>query len=193
MVENIDIRIKEFEKFYYFLMKEAPKDYTGWFFPLEKRGKDPCAAAILKIDRTSKGSWHHESARLSEEQCIEHLKQGYNIGISARKGDPLIIIDIDSPEFLDQTPKDTLIVTSRKRAGVHAFCWDKDGTAKINLPTDGGEIRSDNEYVVACGSYVPFDLWNFPNSLSELLAKPSAILFITEIAAPVIWSLKRLS
>ena len=33
-------------------------------------------------------------------------------------------------------------------------------SAKINLPTDYGELRSDNQYVLCCGSYVPFDLKN---------------------------------
>lgn len=156
MVE--DLRIKQFEKFYYFLMKEAPKNYTPWFFPCEPNGKNPSPNAILKIDPSSKGSWHHEKARLNKEQVIEHIKQGYNIGLSAREGDPLIIIDIDEQEYLNQVPKNTLTATSRKRAGVHAFCWDKDGTAKINLPTDYGEIRSSNQYVLSCGSYVSFNL-----------------------------------
>ena len=156
--EKIELRIKEFEKFYYFLMKNAPEEYQPWFFPCEPNGKNPSTQAILKLNPTSKGSWHHESARLNKERCIEHIKNGYNIGISARTGDPLIIGDIDSSEFLNQLPTDTLTVTSRKRAGAHFFGWDKDGTAKINLPTDGGEIRSDNQYVLSCGSYVPFDL-----------------------------------
>jgi len=155
---NTDFKIKQFEKFYYFLTKEAPEDYTPWFFPCEPKGKNPSPKAILKIDNTSKGSWHHKSARLNKEQVIEHIRQGYNIGLSARKGDPLIIVDIDEAGYLDQTIKDTLVATSRKRAGTHTFCWDKDGTAKINLPTDGGEIRSDNQYVLCCGSYVPFNL-----------------------------------
>lgn len=186
-------KIKQFEKFYFFLMEDAPKDYVPWFFPLKPNGKDPdafkiinnspkksiCCNAdwILRITKDdderkikskpqwrcdtcekTKGSWHSEHARLSKEQCIEHIKQGYNLGLSARTGDPLIIIDIDEEKYLDQTLKNTLSVISRKRAGSHTFGWDKDGTAKINLPTDFGEIRSDNQYVVSCGSYVPFNL-----------------------------------
>ncbi|KKK66602.1 hypothetical protein LCGC14_2962450, partial [marine sediment metagenome] len=82
------------------------------------------------------------------------------LGLSARADDPLIIIDIDNPKFQEQLPKKTLTATSRKRAGSHAFCWDKDGSAKKNIPTDFGEMRSDNQYVLACGSYVPFNLEN---------------------------------
>ncbi len=202
---DTDFKIKQFEKFYYFLMKEAPKDYTPWFFPCSKNDKNPYALAIInlapplslccnaewkkrltkreeeqivtakeegkkepKIEpkwrcdecEKTKGSWHMPHARLTKEQVIEHIRQGYNIGLSARTDDALIIIDIDEEEYLNQVPKETLIVTSRKRAGLHAFCWDKDGSAKKNIPTDFGEIRSDNQYVLACGSYVPFELEN---------------------------------
>lgn len=156
--EHINFRIEQFRQFYDCLMNNAPEGYSPWFFPCEKRNKNPCTGAIYKLNPNSNGSWHNESARLDKEQCIEHIKEGYNIGISARIGDPLIIIDIDEEEFLEQIPKDTLTATSRKRAGVHAFCWDKDGSAKINLPVDAGEIRSENQYVLACGSYTPFNI-----------------------------------
>lgn len=157
MVEDLNFKINEFSKFYNCLMLDAQKDYVPWFFPCEKNGKNPSAEAILKIDSTSKGSWHHESARLNKEQCIQHIKDGYNIGLSARTNDPLIIIDIDNEKYLDQLSTNTLTTLSRKRIGAHAFCWDKDGSAKINLPTDDGEIRSDNQYVLTPGSYVPFN------------------------------------
>ena len=160
MNEDLEIkfRIEHFTKFYDCLMQDAPEGYKPWFFPCEKDGKNPDALSILKIDSTSKGSWHHEAARLNKEQCIERIKERGNLGISARKGDPLIIIDIDESNYLDQLPKNTLTQTSRKRAGCHAFCWDTDGSAKINLPVGAGEVRSDNQYVLACGSYVPFNL-----------------------------------
>ena len=157
---NIEERVKQFEKFYHFLMKESPRGYIPWFFPCDKKGKNPSTSAILKINPLSKGSWHHESARLNKEQCIEHLREGYNIGISARTGDPLIIGDIDEAKYMNQMPKDTLTTTSRKRCGGHFFGWDRDGSAKINLPTDCGEIRSSNQYVISPGSYVPFHLEN---------------------------------
>lgn len=158
MVENINFRINQFLEFYDLLMKNAPENYKPWFFPCEKNNKNPSPQAILNLDRNSKGSWHHESARLTKEKAIELIKQGYNIGISARENDPLIIIDIDNPKFSDKFPEDTLTTYSRKRAGGHLFYWDKNGTAKINLPTDDGEIRSNNQYVLSPGSYVPFNL-----------------------------------
>lgn len=156
--EVLNLRIEQFEKFYNSLTRLSPKDYIPWFFPCDKKNKNPSPQAIYKIDSSSKGSWHHQSARLSKEQCIEHIKAGYNIGISARTGDPLIIGDIDEAEYLEQLPTDTLTSTSRKRAGGHFFGWDKDGSAKVNIPTDYGEMRSNNQYVLSPGSYVPFNL-----------------------------------
>ena len=128
-------------------MQNAPSGYTPWFFACKKNGKDP----------DTMGSWHDEKFRLNKKQCIDRIKLGGNIGISARKGDALIIGDIDELEYLSQMPKETLTVTSRKRDGGHFFGWDKDGSAKINLPTNYGELRSCNQYVLACGSYTPFD------------------------------------
>jgi putative DNA primase/helicase len=131
-------------------MEKAPEGYKPWFFKCGKDSKNP--------DVRPCKSWHDEEARLSKEQCIQAIQQGYNLGISARKDDQLIIGDIDEPELLAQLPKVTLTTTSRKRVGAHFFGWNKDGTGKINLPTDDGEIRSDNQYVLAPGSYVPFNL-----------------------------------
>ncbi len=145
---NTDKCVKEFEKFYGLLMQNAPNGYAPWFFLLKKMGKDPA----------TRGSWKDESARLTKEQAIGYIRQGYNIAIAARHEDSLILTDIDNKDFLDQAPKDTLIVTSRKRCGIHAFGWDKDHSAKINIPTDNGEVRADDQYLVACGSYVPFNM-----------------------------------
>jgi hypothetical protein len=180
---NTEFRIKQFEKFYHFLMSNAPEGYEPWFFPCEKNGKNPCPKIISKLApektpccnsdwvleekkivcskcKASRGSWHSSYARLSKEKGIELIKQGYNLGISARNEDKLIIGDLDVPELLNQTPKDTLTTISRKRCGCHFFGWDKDGTAKINNPLDDGEMRSCNQYVLAPGSYVPFNLKN---------------------------------
>ncbi len=198
---GVDIQIQEFETFYSLLMKNAPEGYKPWFFPCEKKGKNPGALAISQLagetslccdipwikrltkeeerkNKTNKeekrknkprwicdkceksrGSWHGLHARLTKEKCIEHIKQGFNLGISARENDQLIIGDVDNIEYLNQMPKDTLTTTSRKRAGGHFFGWDKDGSAKINFSTeDDGEIRSSNQYVLAPGSNTPFNM-----------------------------------
>jgi len=73
-VKDINKCIQEFEKFYTLLMQNAPDDYMPWFFPCKPNRKDPSPLAIINIDKESKGSWHHESARLSKDQCIEHIK-----------------------------------------------------------------------------------------------------------------------
>lgn len=110
-VDN-EFRVNQFKRFYELLMKNAPFNYKPWFFPCDKGGKNPSALAILKLDKESKGSWHHDSARLDYGEVIEHIQQGYNIGISARNGDPLIIGDIDEKQYLDQVPKETLTAIS---------------------------------------------------------------------------------
>lgn len=146
---NIIFCIKEFEKFYNLLMKNAPIGYSPWFFCCEPNDKNP----ILGI------SWKSNSAKLSKEQAIEKIKLGYNIAISARADDKLIQFDIDNKNYLEQLPKNTLTTMSRSRTGGHCFGWDKDKTAKINFATnDDGEIRSDDMYLIAPGSYVPYNL-----------------------------------
>jgi len=158
MDKEVQFRVNQFKKFYDLLMKNAPDGYIPWFFPCVKNGKDPDIDEIKRINPQSHGSWHHKNARLTKEQCVQRIKDGGNIGISAREGDPLIIIDIDEEKYLEQIPKNTLTVTSRKRAGFHSFCWDKDGSGKLNIGTSYGEVRSNNQYVLSCGSYTPFNM-----------------------------------
>jgi P4 family phage/plasmid primase-like protien len=161
-IKGVDdsFRVEQFKKFYDLLMSNAPMEYKPWFFPCDKGGKNPSPLAILKLDKESKGSWHSDSARLDKDEAIELIKEGYNIGISARNNDALIIGDIDEKEYINQVPKDTLTTISRKRCGRHFFGWDKDGSAKVNAPTNFGELRSNNQYVLSPGSYVAFNLNN---------------------------------
>jgi len=135
----------EFEKFIKNLMNNAPKGYYPWLFPVN--GKAPGVAKGI--------SWKSEKARLTIKEAINRLKQGKNVGISGRANDPLIIIDIDDKKYRDQL-KPTLIIRSRKRVGFHAFYWadHKDKRLPINIPTDSGEIRSSDQYVVCSGSFV---------------------------------------
>jgi len=148
----------EFTKFHKLLMDNAPKGYIPWYFPVVRNNKAPDGLAVArrsphKITK-GKGNWKAEWARLTYEEALQRLKLGLNVGLSARKEDPLIIIDIDDWTKLDLMPK-SLINTSRKRCGLHGFFWkDKDDKIlPINLPTDYGEIRSSDQYVVAAGSY----------------------------------------
>jgi len=147
----------ELLKFHNLLMSNAPEGYTPWYFPVVKHNKAPDGYAIsLKApkEETNKGNWKAPWARLTLQEAINRLNHGENVGLAARAEDPLVIIDIDDYSFINQMP-DTLIVTSRKRTGVHGFCWKKpdDNRLPINIPTEHGEVRSSDQYVVAAGSY----------------------------------------
>lgn len=187
---NIETQIKHFTKFYQLITEKSPPKYSPWLFPCNKNNKNPAPRVIYERAtkqcpncnsnwvikgnalmcqkcNIKKGSWHMPYAKLSFNECIELIKQGYNIGISARQGDALIILDIDDEKYLNQMPGGTLIIRSRKRLGLHGFFWNMDNSVKINLPAKYGEIRSDNQYVLAAGSYVPFSEKDAIKAVSE--------------------------
>lgn len=138
---------KELEKFINKLMKNAPKDYQPWLFPVQKNNKAP---------GTQGYSWKSQKAQLTPKQAKKRLKKGKNIGISGRANDPLILVDIDNPD-IEHELKPTLKIRSRSRVGTHAIYWahPEDKTLPRNITTDKGEVRSKDQYVVAPGSYVP--------------------------------------
>jgi len=145
--------LEEFEVFYNLLRIDNP-----WFFPVCKEGKNPDAICIAKRkwkNEKEKYSWKASHAQLNKEECIELIKQGFNIGIAARQNDYLVIIDIDSIKHLEQMPSDSLINRSRSRFGLHGFFLKSDDQVKKNIPTDFGEMRCSDQYVLAPGSYVP--------------------------------------
>jgi hypothetical protein len=96
-------------------MENAPENYSPWYFPVIAGNKAPDGYDC-------KGSWKDEKAHLTYEQALERLKSGKNVGLAARKEDPLIIIDIDEYNYTKFSP-DTLIVKSRKRCATHSFCF----------------------------------------------------------------------
>ena len=141
---------EEFEKFHRLLTKDN-SEYEPFYFPLETNGKDP----ISNI------SW--KKNRRTYDQALELMHNGYNIGIAATDKDKLVIVDVDDLEVVGEI-KPTLTNQSRKRIGRHGFYFsdDKvsnnvfDNSAKQNIATeDYGEVRSNWQYVVAPGSYVP--------------------------------------
>jgi putative DNA primase/helicase len=178
-------RINQFTKFHKLLMANAPERYEPWFIGINKLDKcidgrivysratqTSCCGTVWKVINyknkkgyskkticekcgMARGSWKQPWAKLSLLECIELIKAGYNIGIVARKDDPLILVDIDSFKYVDELPN-SLIVTSRKRCGMHGYYW-KLATEEIpNIPTDDcGEVRCNDQYVLAPGSYVP--------------------------------------
>jgi len=118
-------------------------DYQPFYFTLEREGKEPRPGI----------SWKNNRKTFNEAYYL--MRRGFNIGIAGTDKDLLCIVDIDD---LEQVPeiKPTLQVTSRKRIGRHNYFFSPDGSAKKNIPTkDAGEIRSNWQYVLAPGSYVP--------------------------------------
>lgn len=152
--------INQFKQFISLLMQNAPKGYKPWLFPVTKGGKAPEGRVIYArapVDiKEKRGSWKALWARLTPQEAIKLMLLGYNIGIAGRSTDPLTIIDIDNPKYAHLL-KDTLIVRSRSRLGLHGFYWNYPNKKKIpNIPTeDSGEVRSQEMYVLAAGSYVP--------------------------------------
>ncbi len=169
---------KELLKFHELLMSNAPRDYTPWYFPVASNEKDPdgiaiasragkisscCSAEWVKKEKQkncakcgkSIGSWKAAYAKLSIDEAVERLKLGGNVGISSRDGELLVIYDRDSPIVKDKIS--TLTVTSRKRIAGHSYCWRKEGdnSLNVNIPTELGEVRSCDQYVLAPGSFVP--------------------------------------
>lgn len=179
-----DFRVKEFLKYHKLLMQNAPEGYVPYYFPVAKNDKYPDGKAIYfraKINclcggswkritigdnkqktictkcGKSRGSWKQPHARLTVEKAIGYIRAGYNIGLAARKDDPLICGDLDNLSKKEQVPliDNTLSDKSRKRCGHHFFMFKKEGANIPNIATnDDGEIRSDDQYVLIPGSYV---------------------------------------
>ena len=186
---------RELQKSHDLLMSNAPISYKApWYFPVEANGKNPdgiaiykragktsscCNANWIKVKKGKKtrtvcekcgigwGSWKAPHARLSIEEAIERLKEGGNIGISSRDGELLVIYDRDDADVIDKVK--TLTTLSRKRIAGHSFCWRKEGDESLNtnIPTEVGEVRSADQYVVCAGSYVPV-LWHKDKPIARL-------------------------
>jgi len=127
--------------------KYVSSDYKPFIFPVQKGNKAP----------GTKISWKAEESRLSIPEARQRLAENYgNVGIAGRPSDRLILLDIDDPSIEDEI-KDTLKIRSRSRSGTHAIYWadPEDDALPCNIPTDKGELRSSDQYVVAPGSYVP--------------------------------------
>lgn len=144
---------EEFKNFHQLLTKGNP-DYQPFYFPLVKNGKDPLPGI----------SWKKNRKTFSEAYSL--MREGFNIGIAGTDKDNLCIVDIDNLEAVGGA-KTTLTVKSRKQIGRHCFYFTKDepaqgegaifkNSAKQNIATENaGEVRSNWQYVVCSGSFVP--------------------------------------
>lgn len=145
----VETDANEFKRFVDQLLNPdpAPKRFSPWFLPCTQHGKDPAV----------QWSWKADRERLTLAEAITRLKHGDgNVGLAARHFDPLILVDIDDPA-IDEQLKPTLTIRSRSRVGTHAiyFADPDDEVLPTNIPTEQGEVRSSDQYVVAPGSYVP--------------------------------------
>lgn len=148
-------RIEEFEVFVENLMKTAPIGYKPWFFRCAKKGKDP---DVQKTRGNPRKSWINPQAQLSAYAAIRCMEKGWNIGIAGMGQDHLVNIDLDGENVEKKLLKPTLTTRSRSRTGIHGFYFTADKNKIPNISTDEeGEVRSQGQYVIAAGSYVPTD------------------------------------
>jgi P4 family phage/plasmid primase-like protien len=136
---------EEFIKFHKLLIQNAPNGYTPFYFKCDKEGKNPYMPA---------GKWL--DACIDIDKACKWLSENGNIGIAGLNEDQLVIIDIDDETITDhKTLKPTLTARSGSRTGVHLFYFEDMKGEIPNIPTDeAGEIRANNQYVIAPGSYV---------------------------------------
>lgn len=140
-------RASEFIRFIK-LLGEAYPNLTPWLIRLNPQGKDP-------IDGVS---WKSAEGCLTIPQAIDYMRHGGNIGIAGTDHDNLVNMDCDGGNIPLSEIKPTLTVISRSRIGKHAFYINVDTPKIPNIPTDeAGEVRSQWQFVVAAGSYVPVD------------------------------------
>lgn len=96
--------------------------------------------------------------KMTFDAAIKRLERGVNVGIEATDSDRWVIIDVDDIEVVSHSEmKPTLTMMSRSRAGYHYIYWAADPNDRRLLDVTNapfGEIRSNNEYVVAPGSWV---------------------------------------
>jgi hypothetical protein len=150
----------EFIKFYNLLMASPPSGYVPFLFPLEQFSKDPLS---------SRGSWIAEKNRLSFDEAVRFLKFGYNIGIASLNTDKLVLLDVDDMNAVPESDiKPTLTTITRSRVGSHNFYFSDDPECNVNIPTESGEIRSCNQYLVCPGSFVTTDISTVPIGQEEL-------------------------
>jgi len=162
-------RPEELKKFIKLLMKEAPEGYKPHLFRCQRKSKAP----ELKF-----GSWKDKKNKLTPKEALKWMKKGNNIGIAGMNDDPLVNVDIDDDEKTEKNDlKPTLIARSRSRTGMHAFYFTKDNIPNI-ATNEAGEIRTNGQYVIAPGSFVPCDK-NVKNAGYYTVEEENSVSWIT--------------
>ena len=155
---NTEFRLKEFEKFHFLLMQNAPEGYVPYYFACAKNNKNP---------EISRGSWKDNKNRLSFDEVKKQIKNGYNIGLAGTDSDRLCIVDYDNESKIHEA-KSSLSDISRKGCGGHFFYFLEKDVKKTNCATDkNGEMRSHWQYVLIPGSYVPTTKKTLEKELNE--------------------------
>jgi len=130
-------------------LTENRPDYVPHYLILERNSKEPISGR----------PWKGAQYRVCFEDALKWIRAGFNIGIAGTDTDGLVIIDVDRAGAIMDIKLPTLVDRSRKRTGSHYFYWTDDPKAKVNIPTEKeGEVRSNYQYVVCAGSYVPTTL-----------------------------------
>jgi len=143
-----------------------------WISVTKKTGRKSKKSNECPACNSNSYSWKQKSARLTYEEAISYIRKGFNIGLGAMKYseedfDPLVIVDIDNENVLSELKSDTLTDISRKRVGKHLYFKTSDVKHKTNYAFGIGEIRSQNEYVLVPGSYVPFSEEDIDKQIKE--------------------------
>lgn len=166
---------EQLRTFHDWLVADAPEGYVPHYIRCEKGGKAPLGAPDTN-------TWKTPADRLSIDEAIDWMEHGGNAGIAglasddndpAIIGDSLVDLDIDDPEQVDfGTVTPSLSARSRSRYSQHLFYFtasdtdadedeDVDGAEDTPIPNidcEAGEVRTDNQFVLAPGSHVPVAL-----------------------------------
>ena len=137
--------VEELTKFHRCLMKSAPKGYKPHYFKLVRHGKTPLLNRSWKKD-----------APLNFNYAAKWMMKGNNVGIGAMEWDRLVLPDLDGKDASKTMFKIPTLTVQTRSGGYHGYYYAKDKAEIPNIATDDqGEVRAQNQYVVAPGSYVP--------------------------------------
>jgi hypothetical protein len=182
--------------------KTDPKEFKKWltWLPEEKRDKLTLIPLqpMSKVPDVPRGeSWQNPLYHLVPEAALDRLEIGKNVGVVATKG-TLAFLDIERKNIRkvnDYLPKkiiDTLIVKTRD-GGLH-LDYENLGLPNKDLRVNGTqliELRADNRYVVAPGSFVPPDegskgtgLYHVVNERAPLPLHASDLPWLNEQVEP---------
>lgn len=143
----------EFMRFHLLLTKNAPDGYEPHY--IRVNAGDAVGENGEPTGKKSSG----KHTKITVAAAVRRIERGLNVGIAARETDELVIIDVDDPDMVRPAElKPTLTAMSRSRNGYHYFYFSGNMTDKRLMSNTKiskvGEIRVDNWYTLAPGSWV---------------------------------------